>query len=230
MRAALQTGSLLRKIRRRFAREGIARSITFAVNFLAHLYLAEPHPASRVGNLLGDFVTGTPESLRPRFPAAILAGIVRHRTLDAWTDAHAGLAKLKARIDPVRRRFAGAIIDVLHDGFLTRRWTDYSALPLRAFLDQCYSALLQHRDELPQELSDDLDDRIARDWLGHYGTDEGLEEVFGRMARRRPAFAPLRLAVDDLRAHRQAFDEAFAAFFPDALAKVKALGPELQAL
>ncbi|MDB6079508.1 MAG: hypothetical protein JWO82_3255 [Akkermansiaceae bacterium] len=214
----------------RFALPAIPRSIAGAVNFLAHLFLAEPHSASRVGNLLGDFVTGTPDSLRPRFPAAILAGIVRHRTLDAWTDAHAGLAKLKAYIDPARRRFAGAIIDVLHDGFLARQWTDYSPLSLRAFLDQCYSALLQHRGSLPPDLAADLDDRIAHDWLGHYGSDEGLEDVFARMARRRPAFAVLRSSLDDLRPHRQAFDEAFAVFFPDAIAKVKALGPELQAL
>jgi acyl carrier protein phosphodiesterase len=200
------------------------------VNFLAHLFLAEDHSASRVGNLLGDFVTGNPASLRPRFPPAILAGIVRHRTLDAWTDAQPSFLQLKPLVSPARRRFAGAVIDVFNDYFLARHWDRFSALPMRDFLDQCYAALIEHRSHLPPDLGDDLDERLANDWLGHYGTFDGLDDVFARMARRRPAFAVLRTSIDDLRGNLELFEQGFAGFFPSAIAKVKALGPEREGL
>lgn len=200
------------------------------MNFLAHLFLSENESASRVGNLLGDFVTGRPDSLRPRFPEPILAGIVRHRQLDAWTDRHTEIRNLMAHVSPGRRRFAGAIIDVFHDGYLTLQWSRFSSQPLRTFLDECYAALLEHREHLPPELDDSLDEKIAHDWLGHYGSEEGLRETFARMSRRRPAFAILHGSMDDLLANPQVFEDAFSRFLPDAIATVKRLGPEQEGL
>ncbi|MCH1508013.1 MAG: ACP phosphodiesterase [Akkermansiaceae bacterium] len=45
------------------------------MNFLAHFHLAKNTDASRVGALLGDFVRGTPESLRPQFPNEVIDGL-----------------------------------------------------------------------------------------------------------------------------------------------------------
>ncbi|MEC8942826.1 MAG: DUF479 domain-containing protein, partial [Verrucomicrobiota bacterium] len=56
------------------------------MNYLAHLYLAGPTDASRIGNLLGDFVKGTPASLEGAYPVEVIAGIVMHRKLDRFTD------------------------------------------------------------------------------------------------------------------------------------------------
>ncbi len=200
------------------------------MNYLAHLFLAENESASRVGNLLGDHVKGTPKSLRHRFPEAVLAGIVRHRFLDAWTDRHPEIRNLKALIRPERKQFAGAIIDVFHDGYLARQWSRYSHQPLRDFLDDCYAALLEHRAHLPLELNDNLDGKIAHDWLGHYGSEEGLRDVFVRMARRRPAFAVLHDSVDDLLENPQVFEDGFSRFLPDAISMVESLGPERNGL
>jgi len=46
------------------------------LNFLAHFHLAKNTDASRVGALLGDFVRGTPESLRTQFPDKVIDGII----------------------------------------------------------------------------------------------------------------------------------------------------------
>ncbi len=199
------------------------------MNYLAHLLLAENHAASRVGNLLGDFVPGRPESLRGDFPDAVLNGIIRHRAIDRFTDSHRITNSLKACISPGRRRFAGAITDIFHDHFLTRHWADHCPWPLGEFTAACNAALTAHRDFLPPELADSLDERIADNWLGRYGTDEGLEQVFQRMAARSPAFAPLRDAVADLIASRAVFEAAFHEFFPDLRRWVQSLGPEADA-
>ncbi len=200
------------------------------MNYLAHLFLAEDHPESRIGNLLGDFVPGRPESLRGRFPAAVLRGIVRHRAIDRFADSHRVNAALKAAVAPPRRRFAGVIIDILHDHFLTLRWAEFSPVPFRGFLDACNAELLARRDLLPPELGGTLEERIADDWLGRYGSETGLDEVFRRVALRHRGFAPIRDAVEDLRANRDVFEAGFAEFFPDLTGWVGKLGPEADAL
>jgi acyl carrier protein phosphodiesterase len=200
------------------------------LNYLAHLLLAENHAASRVGNLLGDFVPGRPESLRGSMPDAVLHGIVRHRAIDRFTDSHRITLALKPCIAPGRRRFAGAITDIIHDHFLTRHWADHCEVPLATFTDTCNAALREHDAILPAELRDTLEERIADDWLGRYGTDEGLDHVFRRVARRRPGFAPIHGAIDDLTGNRAAFEKAFHEFFPDLRQWVRALGPEADAV
>jgi acyl carrier protein phosphodiesterase len=196
------------------------------LNYLAHLFLAENTSASRVGNLLGDFVTGRPESLRELFPDAVLRGIVRHRAIDRFTDSHRITARMKEYVAPSRRRFSGVIADLIHDHFLTRHWLEYRSEPLRDFVAACNAALQAHRDILPPELGATLDERIADHWLEQYGTDEGLDGVFQRIAARNRLFAPIRDGIEDLKNHRQEFEAGFRGFFPDLVAWVKASGPE----
>lgn len=200
------------------------------MNYLAHLLLAENHAASRVGNLLGDFVTGRPEALRGSFPDAVLHGIVRHRAIDRFTDSHRITIDLKAFIAPGRRRFAGVITDIIHDHFLTLHWGDHGTLPLDDFTAACNAALTEHAAILPPELRDTLEERIADNWLGRYGSDEGIDLVFERVSRRHPGFAPIHDAIDDLIAHREVFEKAFHRFFPDLRQWVRALGPEADAV
>jgi acyl carrier protein phosphodiesterase len=199
------------------------------LNYLAHLLLAENHAASRVGNLLGDFVPGRPESLRGSLPDAVLHGIIRHRAIDRFTDSHRITRDLKACIAPGRRRFAGAITDIIHDHFLTRHWTAHAAVPLAEFTAACNAALRGHSAILPPELRDSLEQRIDDDWLGRYGTEEGLDHVFQRVSRRHPGFAPIHDAIDDLTAHREVFEKAFHEFFPELRHWVRSLGSEADA-
>lgn len=212
------------------APSGFPRSIRTSLNYLSHLFLAENNAGSRVGSLLGDFVTGRPESLHGRFPEAVLHGIVRHRAIDRFTDSHRVTARLRSAVAPARRRFAGVISDIVHDHFLTRRWAEFSPLPFRTFIDQCNGALREHHGILPPELGGTLEARIEDDWLGHYGTDEGLDGVFHRVALRHHGFSPIRDAVQDLKENRAVFEAAFDEFFPDLVAWVGKLGPEADTL
>ena len=72
--------------------------------------------------------------------------------------------------------------------------------------------------------------RDEDDWLGHYGTDEGLDGVFQRVALRHHGFSPIKDAVLDLQANRAAFEAGFDEFFPDLIAWVGKLGPEADTL
>lgn len=187
------------------------------MNYLAHLVLAGDTAASRIGQLLGDFVPGRPEVLRQTLPAEVVDAIVQHRQIDQWTDRHPLVREAQQWIAPERGRFRGVIVDILFDHFLVLEWSRFHAMPLRQFLDRFYQELQHHRDWLPAGLASDLDDRIARDWLGHYGTDDGLAGVFLRTSQRNPKFAPIAAALSDLIDHRAAFHRSFLEFFPSLM-------------
>ncbi|MCW1914327.1 ACP phosphodiesterase [Luteolibacter sp. GHJ8] len=196
------------------------------MNYLAHLFLAENNAASRVGSLLGDFVTGRPESLQGQFPDTVLRGIVRHRAIDRFTDSHRVTLRMKEYVAAPRRRFSGVIADLIHDHFLTRHWDEFHREALPDFVAACNAALREHRLILPPELGDSLEQRIEDHWLEHYGTDEGLDGVFRRIALRNPLFAPIKDSIEDLQRHRSVFEAGFRDFFPDLQAWVKSCGPE----
>lgn len=194
------------------------------MNYLAHLFLAENSAASRIGNLLGDFVRGRPEAIQ--LPPDVVAGIIRHRAIDRLTDDHPAVIAGRGLFTGERRRFSNPILDICFDHFLANSWSKLHPLPLRDFLDQSYDELRTHRDWLPPELSDNLDDRIADDWLGHYATEEGLQQVFDRVAERRPSCAAMATAMIDFRSHRDALETVFHTLIPALQAELADLGPE----
>lgn len=187
------------------------------MNYLAHLLLAGPEDASRVGNLMGDFVKGRPESLREDYPAAVVDGIMMHRRLDRFTDDHPTFRAARELLAPERRRFAGIVVDIFFDHFLTVHWTTFSPQPLPHFLDEIYSTLERRRDWLSEQLAGILPRMREENWLMSYGTIDGLALTFERISERSPRTAPIRGATDDLVAHYQSFDRAFHEFFQAAL-------------
>ncbi|GAA5482890.1 ACP phosphodiesterase [Haloferula sargassicola] len=195
------------------------------MNYLAHLFLAEDHAASRIGNLLGDFITGRPEEID--LPDAVVAGIVRHRAIDRFTDDHPVVVRTRGLFTGPRRRFANAILDICFDHFLANGWEKLHSTPLRVFLDRFYGELRTHRDWLPEEISRNLDARIEDDWLGHYDTEAGLQEVFDRVAHHRPACAAVATAMEDFVVQREEIKAAFESFLPDLSAHLVRLGAEL---
>ena len=55
------------------------------MNYLAHLFLSRESPEAMTGGLLGDFVKG---AVGPQYSPAVRAGILLHRDIDRFTDAH----------------------------------------------------------------------------------------------------------------------------------------------
>ncbi|MDA0766965.1 MAG: ACP phosphodiesterase [Verrucomicrobia bacterium] len=186
------------------------------MNYLAHVFLAHPTDASRIGNLLGDFVRGTPDSLCGPYPDAVVDGIVMHRALDRFTDTHPAFLEARALLAPERRRFAGIIVDIFFDHFLTQHWSTFSDQALPNFVSNFHDALERH----PDWLSDDLrriQPRMRKEsWLESYGTIPGIDLTLRRVSTRSPRLTPIADGVRDLTDHYHSLDRAFHAFFPDA--------------
>lgn len=187
------------------------------MNFLAHFHLAQATDGSRVGALLGDFVRGTPESLRTRLPSELVDGIVLHRAIDRFTDTHEIFLRTKKLLSPPRRRFAGIIIDIFFDHFLAHMWSDYSKIPLRQFITEIHDTLKRRDEWLTPEVSSVIGRMKQENWLGTYGSIPGLALTFQRVSERRTFLAPLVGAEDDLTSHYQSFTNAFRSFYPEVM-------------
>ena len=63
------------------------------MNYLAHSYLSFNQPEILVGNMISDFVKGKKKFT---YPSDIQNGIVLHRAIDEFTDAHPATKKQKS--------------------------------------------------------------------------------------------------------------------------------------
>ena len=87
------------------------------LNYLTHLFFSGPGEEALLGSLLGDFDKGNPVG---RCPPAVADAIFFHRKIDSYSDRHIIPRRSRKRISPARRRFAGVIVDVVYDHFLSR--------------------------------------------------------------------------------------------------------------
>jgi acyl carrier protein phosphodiesterase len=195
------------------------------MNYLAHLLLAENHPESRIGNLMGDFVKGNLEKYNNQYSAEIIKGIKLHRKVDEFTDTHRIFINSKRRI-VYNRRFSGIIIDVCYDNFLAKHWERFSDESLDKFIGNIYTELQKYQDILPANLQKALPRMIAEDWLRSYRTPEGVGLAFARISRRLKRENTLATAIDELMNNYSGIESDFLSFFPEVISYVGKLCQE----
>jgi acyl carrier protein phosphodiesterase len=193
------------------------------LNFLAHLYLAEPTPLGLLGSLMGDFVKGP---LHRRYPAALERALVQHRRIDAFTDAHPLVRASRNRVSATHRRFAGVLTDMFFDHFLARHWADYSVEPLAEFTSRVYALLDAQHALLPARLQHIAPSMRRGDWLGSYAQVASIETALDRMGSRLKRGNLLLGAGVQLREQYAAFEGDFRAFFPELVGFARRLHEE----
>jgi acyl carrier protein phosphodiesterase len=161
------------------------------VNFLAHLYLAQPgglaDGPALLGNLLPDFWRGR---LPTHLPDAIARGAERHRRVDRFTDRHSAFVETVSLLRPGWGRFAAVAADVLYDHALSLRWSDHHLhpLPLPIFIAQAYRQLADVLPGLPRQVQEvtapPIRLMIEQDWLSRYATLGGIQQKFAQMSQR----------------------------------------------
>jgi len=188
------------------------------MNYLAHAFLSRSSPELLIGGLLGDFVKGR-DGLQ-QYQPVVRAGILLHRAIDRYTDAHAIVHASCALISPARRRFAAILVDVFYDHFLARHWTRYAELPLEDFTQRVYATLLPHIASYPEGLQRLLPRMAADDWLASYTEIESVDAALHGIARRFQRFpraVVLADGVQELLDNYAALERHFLGFFPELL-------------
>lgn len=188
------------------------------MNYLAHLFLAEPTPESMLGNVLADFVKGRAVDA---LPPAVREGVLLHRQVDRFTDTHPVTNRSIARIHGRWGWYSGILIDVFYDHYLALDWDRYSPQSLREFIDNAYEVLLANRPLMPAAMQAVMQRIVRDDRLMSYRELDGIEQTLLRISRliqRREAH--LERAMNDLRQHFDALRGDFHDFFPELIAFV----------
>lgn len=183
------------------------------MNFLAHLLLGSQSPEQALGSMLGDFVKGPVHRLE--LPEPVREGIVLHRRIDSFTDAHPLVLQSKARVSSRRRRFAGILVDMFYDHLLARHWSRFADRQLDDFTRDVYRQLLAQREWMPERAWTVVHYMSEQDWLSSYAELTHLHRAVDNMARRLRRDNPLPGGVAELEAAYEAFEADFLAFMPE---------------
>lgn len=182
------------------------------MNFLAHLYLSNNNTNILIGNFIADHIPGNNFT---HFHPEIQKGILFHREIDTFTDAHKIVRKSKRRLHPRYRHYKGVIIDIFYDHYLARNWSTYSETPLETFAQSVYDLLQDNFEILPKKTKQLLPFMREYNWLYNYQYIEGIEKVLIGMNNRTKQKSQMHLAVEDLQNLDKEFEEDFTLFFED---------------
>lgn len=187
------------------------------MNWLAHLYLSEPTPAFRLGNLLPDLL---PAAVLATLPPAYQPGIQCHRQIDAFTDTHAIFRRSIRRIEPPFLRYGGVLVDIFYDHVLAREWESFAAVPLRDFAAEVYASIDTHLSYIPAQARQRLEGMRQHDLLCSYRDIRCIAESLTRIGSRFRRPIDLAGSIPILEREYAAFRDDFAEFFPQLMAHV----------
>jgi acyl carrier protein phosphodiesterase len=187
------------------------------MNWLAHLYLSEPTPAFRLGNLLPDLASAAE---LVHLPPEYQAGIRCHRRIDAFTDAHPIFRRSIARLGPPFRRFGGVLVDIFYDHVLAREWPSFATTPLPEFAAEVYASFDAQWSQVPVDARDRLQAMREADWICSYRDVAGITEALTRIGARLRRPTDLAASIPILEREYQGFRADFEEFFPQLIAHV----------
>lgn len=192
------------------------------MNFLAHLFLAEPTDESRIGGILADFTVGRIETLEARYGPGIARGIQLHRDIDRFTDSHPAVRSSVACLQPAQGMFAGIVVDVVYDYYLLKHWHQFTDEPPDVFLERAYASLRRMEWDFPPTYQAVVGRMLEGHWLPSYGTLEGVHYALFRMSERLKSRFPkgtnLHRAIECIHRCYKVLDRDFLIFFPEVIA------------
>ena len=185
------------------------------MNFLAHIYLSGDNELVTIGNFIADGIRGKKYL---EFPNDIQTGILLHRQIDTFTDAHKTVRESTKRLHKNYSHYSGVIVDILYDHFLAKNWNKYSDTPLDIYVDDFYDSLQDHFELLPPRIQKMMPYMIADNWLLSYASIEGISKVLEGMNRRTKNRSQMNLAVNELQEFYDEFEDEFTRFFDELIA------------
>ena len=181
------------------------------MNFLAHFHLASPDAGLIVGGLEGDYFKGP---LRGELPLDLERGIKLHRAIDAYTDGHCLVQQLRREFPPNLRRYAGILIDLSFDHYLSLHWSRFCDIPLAAFNTATYRTLVEHEASLSHSARMMLARLQEYDILNLYLTWETVPATAARIGERFKRHNPFLDINRELSPLKGALEHAFLNFYP----------------
>ena len=182
------------------------------MNFLAHIYLSGDSKDILIGNFIGDYVKGKKLT---GYPEEVKQGIMLHRKIDSFTDSHILTHSSKKIISEKYGLYAGIVVDIFYDHFLSANWHLYSEIPLSEYIQNRYRLLDSGFSIFPAGVKSWFPYFIKSNWLETYIHFNGLNMVFKRMSYRTSLPDHSEYAVSQLKENYDYLKENFLEFFTD---------------
>jgi acyl carrier protein phosphodiesterase len=184
------------------------------MNFLAHIYLSFNDDEVTIGNFIADSIRGNKYK---HLPDNVQKGILLHRYIDTFTDAHPTVRQSTKRLHKNYSHYSGVIVDIFYDHFLAKNWKDYSDIPLADFVDNFYKILETNYTILPEKIKHMMPYMISDNWILNYANLEGIDQVLNGMNRRTKNISKMNFAILDLEKHYDEFEKEFSLFFQELI-------------
>jgi len=188
------------------------------MNFLAHIYLSGNNDLIKIGNFIADGIRGHDYE---QFPIDVQKGILLHRAIDTFTDAHPVFRQSKHRLHEPYGHYSGVIMDIFYDHFLAKNWAVYSDEKLEDYAERFYQSLRDNYDWLNPKTQAMMPSMIGRNWLASYATIEGIGMILFQMDHRTKNRVSMQNAVKELEQYYTEFESEFTAFFEELRAHVQ---------
>jgi acyl carrier protein phosphodiesterase len=182
------------------------------MNFLAHIYLSGDNDLIKIGNFMADGIRGKHYET---FPMEIQKGIILHRAIDTFTDAHPVFRTSTKKLHQRYHHYAGVIVDVFYDHFLSKNWANYSNENLDDYIQRFYRTLNDNREILTEKTIYLMPYMIKQNWLLSYQTVEGIDSILTQMDSRTKNQSKMRFASEELQESYLEFEQEFTVFFED---------------
>lgn len=190
------------------------------MNFLAHAYLSFGNPGYLTGNFLGDFVRNKD---LVDLPAEVAQGVMLHRQIDVYTDSHPLILDGNRRLYPGHGKYAGVLMDIYCDYFLSLSWKKFSDCSMRVYINKAYNVYKEYAGYMPRNIQSRMESMVEADWLWQYQYYHGLEKTFFHLKRRVSKPEWIEGAMLSLRKEETLLQGLFDEFFPDLVSKVQDL-------
>ena len=184
------------------------------MNYLAHIYLSGDNDLVTIGNFIADGIKG---STYKNYSKDIQTGVLLHRNIDTFTDAHVVFRQSTKRLHEKYGHYSGIIVDILYDHFLAKNWSVYSDMALTIYVDKFYHSLEQHYEILPMRIKKLMPYMLTDNWLLNYQSIEGISRVLSGMNRRTNNRSKMDKAVEDLELFYTEFEAEFTIFFNELI-------------
>ncbi|HCQ13415.1 acyl carrier protein phosphodiesterase [Flavobacterium sp.] len=182
------------------------------MNFLAHIYLSGNNDLLKIGNFMADSIRGHHYL---DYPDDIRKGILLHRYIDTFTDAHPIYRKSKHRLHEKYGHYSGVIMDIVYDHYLAKNWSKYSEEKLEDYADNFYKLLQNNYGLLTEKIQKMMPSMIARNWLVSYASLDGLEMILFQMDYRTKHRVHMQEAIVEVKQFYAEFEEEFTLYFEE---------------
>jgi acyl carrier protein phosphodiesterase len=184
------------------------------MNYLAHVYLSGSNDLIKVGNFMADSVKGNQYL---NYEKELQYGILLHRHIDSFTDAHPIYRQSKHRLHEKYGHYSGVIMDILYDHFLAKNWEKYSFISLPEFARDFYQILENNLDLLPEKTTKIVPYLVTQNWFESYASVTGIEKILFQMDYKTHHRVAMHEAVIELKNYYQEFENEFTLFFEELM-------------